>query len=203
MAQSSKSHLSEEDYHLMEVNHLGSSLRVYRLKPGFIFFLGAESLFLHIMAVLLSIGVALNIRQFFIKQPDPSVVAIIAVTIFGIFIAELYALILLPHQQKRHLIVCENGLLEVRKLIRKNLVEIVYWAEMVELKSGVSFMLDYHIIHRGKKGVFTLFSSYQHYGDLIEVITERMREAEMLPRQTPFEGTDIVQDQTKRAEQSE
>ncbi len=69
-------------------------------------------------------------------------------------------------------IVCEQGLLQVRKIIRRNRVEVVRWNNILAIKRDV--FRSYYIVQQGK-GALTL-TLYQNIDELVELIRQRSRE---------------------------
>ena len=68
-------------------------------------------------------------------------------------------------------IVCEQGLLQVRKIIRRNRVEVVRWNNILAIKRD--FLRNYYIVPRGGEAL-TLFA-YQNSDELVALIRQRSR----------------------------
>lgn len=162
------SNFSDEDYILSEANQLGRPLDVYWMKPSFIRFLRISSLLIFsigMVCLVLLISLTLKERDL---QPD---------FFFLELLGSLYALILggvmygitVRQVQSMRVIVCEAGLLQVRKIIWRNHIEVVRWNEIQALKRDI--LRNYYLVRQGKEA-FT-FNSYQHIDRLIEFVRLR------------------------------
>ncbi|MDQ2713508.1 MAG: hypothetical protein M3Z08_01220 [Chloroflexota bacterium] len=78
-----------------------------------------------------------------------------------------------PGAQSARIIICERGLIEVRKKIRRNSVEVVLWKNILTIKK--SFLEGYFITYLTDKkqapASLTLTRDYQHLNELVALIT--------------------------------
>ncbi len=171
MSHSIGSQLSDEDYQLSEVNQLGMPLDIYRLKPGPIRFLYGGGLFLLVLGVAV---LALVITGWH-KAPtvDDSVVVLLVTIAVGSLLSGLFILgITLLDTRSERVLLCEHGLLQVKKHLGSTHVEVVRWNDIQAIKRDG--FRSYYIVQQGK-GALTL-TLYQKVDELVELIRQRSRE---------------------------
>src|SRR5216683_3337994 len=152
--------LSDEDYQLSEVNQLGTPLDIYRLKPGYIRFLRITGLLIFIISQIPD-------RQ------SGSIFFALPGSLYALFQGGVFYSIMARQARSMRVIVCEQGLLQVRKIIRRNRVEVVRWNNILAIKRDV--FRSYYIVQQGK-GALTL-TLYQKVDELVELIRQRSGEA--------------------------
>jgi hypothetical protein len=169
MSQSEGSKLSIEDYELIEANQLGIPLGVYRLKPGYIRLIHWSSLFIIIIGVVfLGAVFIIGIR----KDPEFSVlVSPLLASLFLLLMGGFILSIRVPQVQSMHVIVCEQGLLQIERKIGKNHVEAVHWQDILALRK-LPISQEYFITRRGGKAL-TLTNFYQGIDELVVLIRQQ------------------------------
>ncbi len=169
MSQSEGSKLSIEDYQLIEANQLGIPLGVYRLKLGYIRLIHWGSLFIII------IGVVFLDAVFIIgimKDPEFSVlVPPLLASLFLLLMGGFILSIRVPQVQSMHVIVCEQGLLQIERKIGKNHVEAVHWQDILAVRK-LPISQEYFITRQGGKAL-TLTNFYQDIDELVALIRQR------------------------------
>ena len=174
MSQSVKDELSIGDSHLIDKNHLGAPLSIYRIKPGsgrffykvYQFTIVISSLILVITAILGFIGW----HQIYL----------FITPLFGCactFFMGIYGLRTeMARLQSARAIVCEHGLLQIIKRIRNNDVEVVRWTNILRIRKAFTFSFigqeNYYIDRREGK-VLILDGCYQDIDELILLIQKR------------------------------
>ncbi len=171
MSHSIGSQLSDEDYQLSEVNQLGTPLDIYRLKPGYIRFLRITGLLIFIIGIIGVVSLVFIISQVPDRQPD-SIFFALPGSLYALFQGGVFYGIMARQARGMRVIVCEQGLLQVRKIIRRNRVEVVRWNNILAIKRDV--FRSYYIVQQGK-GALTL-TLYQNIDELVELIRQRSRE---------------------------
>jgi hypothetical protein len=78
----------------------------------------------------------------------------------------------LPDTRSERVLLCEYGLLQVKKHLRSTHVEVVRWNDIQAIKRDV--LRSYYIVQQGK-GALTL-TLYQNIDELVELIRQRSRE---------------------------
>jgi cell wall assembly regulator SMI1 len=160
MQQSVESNLSDEDYQRIEANQLGIPLGVYKLKSSEIRFYSRISLLFSIMGVITLVGV---IFIGLIQNLQFSV-------LFAPLLGGLYALfqggVLYRFKARRaqseRVIVCVQGLLQVRRMIWSDHVEAVHWKDILTAFVG----REYSISRREGK-MLTFTDAYQNLDELV------------------------------------
>jgi hypothetical protein len=74
----------------------------------------------------------------------------------------------LPRVRKQHIVVCEQGLLEVKQKHRTRSIRVIYWKDILSIKK---FYNGYYVAQRGE--AFFLDILYQGVGELIALIKTR------------------------------
>ena len=80
--------------------------------------------------------------------------------------------------QSKRVIVCEHGLLQIRKIIRRNRVEVVHWKDILTIDEGVSgYSISYRDDRRQPlpRALLTLTGDYQQLDELVALITEHSK----------------------------
>jgi cell wall assembly regulator SMI1 len=159
MQQSVESNLSDEDYQRIEANQLGIPLGVYKLKSSDIRFYSRISLLFSIMGVITLVGV---IFIGLIKNLQFSV-------LFAPLLGGLYALFQggilnrfkVRQARSERVIVCVQGLLQVRRMIWSDHVEVVRWQDI-----QTTFVGREYSISRREGKMLTLTDAYQNLDEL-------------------------------------
>ena len=87
---------------------------------------------------------------------------------------ELILLIMLPREQSTHIVICEYGLLQTKKTLRRYSCEAVLWKDIPPVRND---LLDYNYpIYYGEGKKLTLSSAYQDRDDLIAQIVRHSEE---------------------------
>jgi hypothetical protein len=160
--------LSNEDYQLSEVNQLGSPLDIYRLKPGYIRFLRITGLLIFIIGVVSLVFIISQIPD----RQSGSIFFALPGSLYALFQGGVFYSIMARQARSMRVIVCEQGLLQVRKIIRRNRVEVVRWNNILAIKRD--FLRNYYIVPRG--GVALTLFAYQNIDELVALIRQRSRE---------------------------
>jgi hypothetical protein len=172
MSQSIERQVSDEDYQLIEANQLGTPQRIYKLKPGPIRLLQGIGLFLLVCGVAVPI---LLITSGFMgwhkEQADDYLVLAQLVVLSGFsLLAGLFSLrIVVPQARKKHVLVCEHGLLHVEKRIWRKHVQSVHWRDIRAVRK---FLGEYAIIYRESE-ICSLDIMYQNVKELVALIRQR------------------------------
>src|SRR5437588_6060832 len=128
MQQSVESNLSDEDYQRIEANQLGIPLGVYKLKSSYIRFYSRISLLVSMMGVVILVGV---IIIGIIKRPQFSVLlAPLLGGLYALFQGSVLYRFQVRQAQSERVIVCVQGLLQVRRMIWRDHVEVVGWQDI-------------------------------------------------------------------------
>ncbi len=197
MSRSVESELSREDLQLIEIHQLGTPLVVSRLAGWYLRFFRWGSWFIIgisiVFPVLNMIFGLIDWRQSLALQqphPSPSLETLyrleeqeqiemlfppLLIGVLGLLSGLFILRIMYPEWESEHLIICDHGLLQVRRKIRANQVEAVRWNEIVEIKEAAGISPpDYELIRREGKPL-TIGRFYQHVDGLVEMI-EQYRE---------------------------
>ncbi len=163
--------LSEED-ELIEANNLGPPLAIFKLKPIYISFL-------HLCVFLLVIFFLIFASAGLIYVIGPNwqgsdidylSLALVAVMIASCLFGVIFILrVALPEAQKQRIIVCEQGLLEVKETLRGRKIAVVDWQDVRRIQRLYG---EYLIKQRGGEA-FSLDILYQNVKELIALIKQR------------------------------
>lgn len=179
MITTTEDQFSDEDARLSEANQLGIPQRVYRLKPGYIRFLRITGLLIFSVGVVtlgFSIYLALSSgTDLWSSSLFPTVLG----SLYALFHGGVFYGIMARRAWSMRVIICEHGLLQVRKMVRRNSIEVMRWNDILTVKKAF-LSRDYFIIYQDDKrqlpATLTLSSSYQHFDELMAVIRQRSRE---------------------------
>jgi hypothetical protein len=160
--------LSDEDYQLSEVNQLGTPLDIYRLKPGYIRFLRITGLLIFIIGIVSLVFIISQVPD----RQSGSIFFALPGSLYALFQGGVFYGIMVRQARSMRVIVCEQGLLQVKKMIRRNNVEVVRWNNILAIKRD--FLRNYYIVPRGGEAL-TLFA-YQNIDELVALIRRRSRE---------------------------
>lgn len=191
MVQSAGNGFSVDDSHLVELNQLGTPLSIYRLKPEVIRFFRRACLFVLLFGILIIVvGCVVSIVNWHQLFPL-RLFAMIFTGGLWVLIIGIYTLSIdVPRFQSERVIVCERGLLRVRKWFRKNRVEVVHWVDIVDIgkkftlsltvalfKRKFDFIHQSYVIMLQQRAPLILDSQYQDVDEMIAVIKQRSGEA--------------------------
>ena len=98
----------------------------------------------------------------------PLIIALLGVLLCGLVILGIG----LPEARSERVLLCEHGLLQVKKHLRSTHVEVVRWNNILAIKRDG--FRSYYIVRQGK-GALTL-TLYQRVDELVELIRQRSRE---------------------------
>ena len=172
MSQSIEYQLVEEDYQLIESNHLGNPLSVYRLKTIYARFMCVLGLLLlSIGCIPPAITIMIVLLGLYKEQPDGIFYLVMLISLSGFsFLVGLFILrIELPRIRNQHLIVCEQGIIEFRKRGWSKNVKALRWQDILDIRK----FIDGYSIRCKDNGVFDLDNMYQNIGILVELIRQR------------------------------
>ena len=169
MSQSEGSKLSIEDYQHIEANQLGIPLGVYRLKPGYIrlFHWGGLLTFVISAALLITVIITGLMKDLQFSVLFSPFVIVFSGLLGGWFFPRVGA----PQVWSMHVIVCEQGLLQIERKIGKNHVEAVHWQDILAVRK-LPISQEYFITRRGGKAL-TLDIFYQDIDELVALIRQR------------------------------
>jgi len=170
---------SDEDIQLIETHQLGTPQGVYRLKSGAIRFQRITGLLIFsvgIVTLVFSIYLALTSgTDFWSGSLFPAVLG----SLYALFHGGVFYSIMTRRARSMRVIICEQGLLQVRKMVRRNSIEVMRWNDILTVKKEF-LSRDYFIIYQDDKRQLptplTLSSSYQHLDELVTVIRQRSKE---------------------------
>ncbi len=169
MLQPDESQLSADELRVIEANQFGAPLGVYRLKSGYLRFVRIAGIFLLFLAAVMLI---LEILDFMknLQTADFFLASFLLPFVSSLLFGWLLLWIEAPRAQRQHIIVCEQGLLQIGRDIRSKDIEIVRWTNILKVNRGV-LGLEYSIIRRD--GKILSISLYQDIEGLFELIRER------------------------------
>lgn len=184
MITTTESQFSDEDIQLIKANQLGTPQRVYRLKSGAIRFQRITGQLIFIVGVVtlgFSIYLALTSgTDLWSGSLFPTVLG----SLYALFHGGVFYGIMTRRARSMRVIVCEQGLLQIRKMVRRNNIEVMCWNDILTVKKAF-LSRDYFIIYQDDKSPLptslTLSSSYQHFDELVTIIrheAERYRQSE-------------------------
>lgn len=173
MVQPIEQQLSDEDYHLLTANSLGNPFAIYKMKPTCIYILRVCGWFLLVLGIGELVLLIMSGLGWYGVQEDGylSFVLLIGLSIISL-LAGLFVLFFeLPRIQKRRIIVCEQGLLQ----LRERCSDALYWRDILTIRKRYN---GYAIRRRGGEE-FTLDILYQHVKNLVALIEIRKERAAM------------------------
>ncbi|MBO0795387.1 MAG: hypothetical protein J2P36_31215 [Ktedonobacteraceae bacterium] len=168
MSQPIEDQLTPDDASIIESYRLGSPLGVYRLKSGYIRLFRWAGLFLCMLCVVVLVMVVivslrdwhrpLGIHQEQVKGFfefmfsssyifTPYIFSALLACFSALFFGGLVLSGVVPQLRREHVIVCEEGFVQVGAKIWSNRVEIVLWSDIVAVRE-LYFGLEYHIVRR-------------------------------------------------------
>lgn len=188
--------IAEEDQQLIEEHQLGALQHTYRLKLsytrffryyGWIFLVLAMGILITTIifgfidwqrSLALQQQISHNPANAFDLQEEQERVDFdfsLLVTplmggLYALFKGLLIVRVEIPRAQRERVIVCEHGILHVRRKIRSNHVDVVHWEEMIAIKR--SFRGKEYDIQYGE-GRFLTLKGYQDLDELIALIKQQ------------------------------
>jgi hypothetical protein len=147
---------------------------VYKLRPGYIRFLRRIGLSLIILAVVILVAeTTISFIQWRRGQTSSDFVFFLLyallVSLSSLFIGWFILRLEVPQAQIEHMIVCEQGLLQVSKSIGKKQVKMMPWQNILAIKK---FPGGYSLSHR--EGEIIAFDiMYQNVEELIALIRQQ------------------------------
>ncbi|SRR5579871_899244 len=172
MTNSIWSQLSDEDHQLIEINQLGIPSDIYNLKPGPIRILYGITLFLFVIGTIMLTSTIFSIFVGWHKtRAGGNLVAamLISLSVLSLLIGLFLLRIGIPNTRSERLVVCEQGLLLIKKKIRSTHVEALHWSDILAIKRDL--LRIHYIVTLGGKA-FSLFA-YQNADELVDLIRRR------------------------------
>ena len=168
---SRQTQLSDEDAQLIKLNQLGSLLAIYRLKPGCISFLYGGGLCFIVVGVVMLIVIITRIAIGFPSTDPNAYLGAVPLMLesLGVLLFGLITLgVALPEARSERVLVCEHGLLQVKKRLRSTHAEAAHWNDIRAIKRDV--FRSYYILQRG--GTALTFTFYQRVDELVNLIRQ-------------------------------
>ena len=162
--------LSNEDYLLVVSNMLGAVLSVYTLKPGYIRFMrnvGLSIFFIGVVALVFAIVSFFRFKH----DDDLELLVVLLPALYAMFKGGLIYRIEVNRARRMRVILCEQGLLYVTRRIKRDVVEVVSWKDVLDVKK--EFIGKSYYLARRRGMPITLSSSFQNMDELVGVIRER------------------------------
>lgn len=142
MSQSVGSVLSDDDSNLIKTNQLGIPLSVHRIKPEVIRFFRRGCQLILLLDILVVVVVCFASIVFWNQLQKYHPFVLVLIVGLWILIIGLYSFYIdVSRFQSERIIVCERGLLRVRKRFKKNHVEVVHWEDVVEIGKRLTLSL--------------------------------------------------------------
>jgi len=162
--------LSNEDYLLVEANMLGAPLSVYTLKPGFIRFMRNVGLSIFFIGVVALVFAIVSFLRF---KPDNGFELFVLAwlpALYAMFKGGLIYRIEVNRARRMRVIICEQGLLYITRRVKRDVVEVVRWKDVQEVKKEF-IGKSYFLTRRGGMPI-TLSSSFQNMDGLVATIKD-------------------------------
>lgn len=175
MSQSIERQLSDEDYQLIEAHHLGTPLAIYRLKRGPILCLYSGGIFFLAVGIAVPIYLIVSsVMGWHKTQPNDTLVLLqlIGWACCSLLVGFFLLRVVVPHAWKKHIIACEDGLLQVEKQIWRQQVEVIHWHDILTIKKLLN---EYTLMGQEGKMV-SLDKMYQNINMLVALIKTRIGE---------------------------
>jgi len=165
--------LSNEDYLLVEANMLGAALSVYTLKPGYIRFMRRVGLVIFFTGVVTLVFAIVSFFRFKSDNEFDLLILALLPALYAMFKGGLIYSIEVNRARRMRVIICEQGLLYVTRKFTRDLVEVVRWKDVLEVKKEF-IGKSYYLTRRGGSPI-TFSSSFENLDELVETIRERGR----------------------------
>lgn len=165
--------LSNEDYLLVEANTLGAPLNVYKLKPSYIRFIRRVGLFIFWFGVIVLVFAILSFLR---GRPDDLLTFFVMALLPGLYAilqGGMFYRIEVNRARRMHIVICEQGLLYVSLKVKRDLVEVIRWKDVQEVKKEF-IGKSYYLSRRGGMPI-TLSGSFENLDELIATIRERSK----------------------------
>lgn len=175
MSQTVESQFSDEDRRLMTGHRLGKPLHVYRMRQGYILFNRVSSLIVFILCIVF-VWMLISVIVQFIERSGVFYLLAYFGGLSFLLPGGCYLFIGLRHEeQSRRLIIGEDGLLEIRKMIRNNRIEVVHWKDIRAIRKA--FIAPEYLIKRRRGEPFLLTPYvFQNGDELVSLIREHEAE---------------------------
>ncbi len=170
--------ISNEDYQLSVVYQLGSPLEIYRLKPGYIRFLRITGLTIFVIGIF-SLFFALIPRP---NTPLGPITPALFASLYAIILGGVFYSIITWQALRMRVIVCESGLLQIKKIFRRNKVEVVRWKDILTIRKEVLSQGCFITYRDVRFKSLTISSSYQDARDLVVLIRQLSNEVKVDPK---------------------
>lgn len=178
--------LSSEDYLLVETNMLGVPLSVFTLKPGYIRFMRRVGLSIFFIGVVALVFAIVSFFRFKSDNGFDSFVLAWLPALYAMFQGGLIYRIEVNRARRMRVIICEQGLLYVTHRIKRDVVEVVRWKDVLDVKK--EFIGKSYYLARCGGMPITLSSNFQNLDELVAAIREQseMEEAIGHSRRTMY-----------------
>jgi len=161
-----KSRLSIEDSHCIETYQLGLPLGVYTLNPGWSRFFYCIGVFLIIASIAsLSVVIATYNGPFDLGFFNVLLVCL-STPLFGGMVLRIWV----PQTRRQHVVICEQGLLQVDRVIGKHRIEVMHWKDILTAWDSM-FGRAYTIFCHDNKPI-TLTQAYQDFDEMVALIQQ-------------------------------
>lgn len=172
MLQRPDSALSDSDQQSIEAGQLGAPLGIYRIQTWCIRLIFWGGWFLLIMGMVVLITIIHDLLTGRTELMELSLL-----TGSSAFLgALLFWRVGVPQFQSERVVVCEHGILHVRRQIKKERAEVVRWEDILAVKK---FPFEYYIQRREGEGV--TLALYQNLDELIALIQQRLHTGLIMP----------------------
>lgn len=172
--------LSDEDYQLVDTHQLGAPLGIYKLNPRYINTIRRMSLLVLLLGIMFLIVALLITLTRWHQEQTGTFLAFLLTSSFPLasWLAGLSGLIggllglyvMVPRVQSERLIICEQGLLQIKMETRSRRVEVVRWTDIQSINKELIFPL-YSIVRR--RGKVLTIGMYQGFDGLVALIKQR------------------------------
>lgn len=169
MQQNPASAISEDDYRLIEAYHLGMPHTVHRLKQGVIRLLRLLGLLVCLVSIII-FAIAV-FELVFINASNSISLTFVPIGLSGVVVAFVILFLVVPQEQSERIVVCEQGILHIKKKFRAERVIYMYWNNITEMKEDIT---GFEYFLRDREGqMLTLNVAYQNIDELVAYIKER------------------------------
>ena len=175
MSQLNEHSLSDEDIQLTRICHLEHPLKVYRASPRYVRSAYTSGLLFSTVTTLSFIW--LLIAGHVAQWPDSLGFDILGAFMF--VVGGAFGLTAGPDARRMYLIVCETGLLQVRKLFKYNrTVRVIYYKSVHVIQRSYFKQDTYYIKLRWYESFAISPAYYQEADELLALVREQLAKGE-------------------------
>ncbi len=175
MSQLNYPSISDEDVQLVKICHLDHPLKVYRASARYVRSVYISGLIILTVTILSSTLLLISGRA--TQWPDPLIFDILGAFVF--VFGGTIGLTAGPGARRMYLIVCETGLIQVRKRFKHNrTVRVIYFKNVIAVKKSLFNQNKYYIKLRGYESFAISASYYQDADELLALIREQLAKVE-------------------------